>query len=155
MEPYDTLNKLNISYREIVHEPVFTVAQAQSVRTEIDGCGCKNLFLCDKLHEHFFLLILDADKRADLKSLAPLLGVSKLTFADENELFAILQLKRGAVSPLGLVNDKEKRVTVVLDNTLTDKQLFVHPLVNNKSLLLSCADLIRIIQSLGNKLIFL
>lgn len=104
-ELHELLKRLGISYEETEHEAVYTIEQAQRIKRMIDGTGCKNLFLTDR-KGGYILAVLQEDKRADLKALAALYGVKKLSFASDDELSEVLGLTRGSVTPMGLINDK-------------------------------------------------
>ncbi len=150
MNIYEILKKLYIGYEEIEHKAVYTVEEALSLKEKIEGIGCKNLFLTDKKN-NYFLYVLRDDKRADLKELALFLNVSKLIFASEVDLKRLLGLEKGSVTPLGLINDKENQVKVVIDKELVGMKLLVHPNINTKTISIKYDDLIRFIEFNGNK----
>lgn len=152
MNLYEVLKSLNISYDEIEHEAVFTVNEANSLKEKIEGIGCKNLFLTDKKGNYFLYLLMD-EKRANLKDLAIKLNVLKLTFANDEELKSLLGLTKGSVTPLGIINDKENKIVLVIDKDLIDKKILVHPNVNTKTMSISYEDLIRFIEFNKNKYI--
>lgn len=144
MNLYEIFNKLNISYCETEHPPVFTVAEAQVIKERIGGTGCKNLFLTDgKKH---YLVILDENKRVNLKDLATRLHSARLSFASEKELSEILGLHSGSVSPFGIINDTHNLVTIVIDKSLGNKKLLFHPNVNTKTVSVMYEDLLRFIE---------
>lgn len=152
MNLYEVLKSLNISYDEIEHEAVFTVNEANSLKEKIEGIGCKNLFLTDKKGNYFLYLLMD-EKRANLKDLAIKLNVLKLTFANDEELKTLLGLTKGSVTPLGIINDKENKIVLVIDKDLIDKKILVHPNVNTKTMSISYEDLIMFIEFNKNKYI--
>ena len=117
MDIYEILEKLNIKYKEIEHEAVFTVEQAKHLKNKIDGIGCKNLFLKDK-NEKYFLLVLEDTKRANINKISKLLNAKHLSFASQDELKNILSLEQGSVTPLGIINDKDNKVVVLFDKNL-------------------------------------
>ena len=106
--------------------------------------ACKNLFLRNKRGE-YFLLVLPADKRADLKLVAKLLNLPRLSFASEEELEKILGLHTGAVTPLGIINDTQKKVRLIIDAELQGKNLLLHPNRNTATISLGFEDLTKII----------
>ena len=110
MDIFELLGELNIDFRRLNHEAVFTVEQSRQLKIfeQLSGTPCKNLFLRNKRGE-FFLLTLPAQKRADLKLVAKRLNLPRLSFASEDELFELLNLHTGAVTPLGIVNDTQKK----------------------------------------------
>ena len=146
MDLYKILNKLNIDYKEIEHETVYTIEQAQNIKGSICGVGCKTLFLTDKKGK-YFLLMLNENKRANIKELTKILKVSKLSFASSEELKNILNLEQGSVSPLGIIYDSENLVTLIIDKDLKDKKILVHPNTNTKTVSIDYNDLIKFIEN--------
>lgn len=152
MEILNILNDLNIKYELLSHQAVYTVEEAKQIENMIKGIGCKNLFLKDK-HKNYFILVLEENKRANLKELASYLKVSKLSFATAEELKEILNLEPGSVTPLSIINDKENLVTLILDQELKNNNILVHPNTNTKTLSLLFEDLIKFIEHANHKYI--
>ena len=146
---YEVLEKLNISFEEIEHEPVFTIEEAQRIESQMEGIGSKNLFLTDK-KGHYFLVVLEENKRANIKELSKLTGATRLAFADSEELINVLHLEQGSVSPLGIINDHDNRVLMIIDRDLQNSKLLVHPNVNNKTISIWFSDLIKLIHAEGH-----
>ena len=137
------LASLNITYARLDHPPVYTCADADKYWTGSKAAHTKNLFLkTEKPPHHYFLYILACSQRADLKQLAASLNLSsRLTFASDQELKAILDLTPGSVSPFGLINDKGRLVTVLIDQRLATKdKLLFHPNTNTATLEISLDD---------------
>lgn len=153
MDIYDILKKLNINYSEIEHEALYTVEDAKKIVNMIDGLGCKNLFLKDK--DNYYIYILKDDKKADLKLLSKLINSSKLHFASEEELYNILGLTKGSVTPFGIINDKSHLVTILLDKDLENKKLLFHPNINTKTISIDYSDLVKFIEYQNNKYIII
>lgn len=149
MDLYEVLDNLQISYQEVRHPKVCTVLEMQKLHLDIQGVGCKNLFL--KAKDHYYLYVLEENKRADLKFLARFLQVSHLSFASEEELQNILGLEKGSVTPLGILHDKQNLVTILLDKDLVGKKILVHPNRNDRTLSLSFDDLLKVIQYLHHE----
>lgn len=145
MDLYETLNKLNIDYIEINHEPVFTVLEAKKIKEKINGFGIKNLFLKNNKGK-YFLVLLPEDKRANIKEVSALVNSGHLSFASPIELQNILGLTAGSVSPLGIINDKKNIVFVVIDKDLKDKKILVHPNINTKTIAIEFTDLIKLLD---------
>lgn len=149
---YEVLEKLNIKYDKIDHEPVFTAFQATAVVTNnIEGIGCKNLFLQDTA-KNYYLYFVTESKRADLKALRNIIGSKRLSFASEDKLYELLKLTKGSVTPLGIVNDCGK-VIILLDKDLRGHKVLMHPEINTTTLSIEYSDLIRVIEYCGNKYI--
>jgi len=138
---YDLLEQLEIPYTRHNHPPVYTVEQAEKHWTQIRGAHCKNLFLRNKKGNRHYLVILEAAKAADLKSLRYKLGEDRLSFASPERLKRNLDLEPGSVSPFGLINDHENKVQVVIDKDLKDaEEVNFHPNVNTATLGISFSD---------------
>lgn len=145
MNIYEVLNNLNIKYDEIRHEAVYTIEQAKNLKVEIEGIGCKNLFLTDKKGK-YYLVILDDSKRANIKEVSKVIGVSHLSFASNEELNSILKLEAGSVTPLGIINDYDNKVLIIIDKDLKDNKLLFHPSTNTRTISISFEDLIKFIE---------
>jgi Ala-tRNA(Pro) deacylase len=153
---YKVLNELEISYTRHGHPAVFTVEEAEKHWSHITGAHCKNLFLRNKKGNRHYLVILEASKVADLKSLNRLLGEDRLSFASENRLMKFLGLETGAVSVFGLINDRENHVQVVIDEDLkrADAVNF-HPNVNTATVGISFSDFEKFLTWCGNTVRYL
>ena len=145
-ELYDIFEKLDIEYEKLEHEAVFTVEEALKIEGRINGLGCKNLFMKDK-KKNFYLYVLREDKRADLKQLGKDLGTSNFRFCDEETLWDLLKLTKGSGTPLGIINDTDNQVTLIIDKDLDqEERLLVHPNRNTATVAVSYSDLIKFIE---------
>lgn len=153
MDIYNILDELNIKYEEIEHKPVFTIEEAleEKIPDKINGIECKNLFVKNK--DNYYLIFMEASKRANLKELAKLLNKSKLSFSNEKELKEILNLNIGSVTPIGIINDKNNLVVLLIDRDLKGKKILVHPNTNTKTMSIEYEDLIRFIEYTNHKYI--
>jgi Ala-tRNA(Pro) deacylase len=136
--------RLGIAARTYDHLPVFTVAESQAIKEEIPGGHSKNLFLKDR-KGRLFLVVAHAETRIDLKRLhEPLGGSGRLSFGSAELLREVLGVEPGSVTPFALMNDRQGRVSLVLDEALmTHEPVNFHPLVNSATTGLSRADLMR------------
>ena len=141
---YEILKELNIEYEEVSHEKVMTVEEAMNLENMIDGIGSKNLFLTDK--KNYYLVILEENKRANIKELANILECKKLSFASSERLKEVLDLEEGSVTPFGIINDKDNKVVLVIDKDLIGKKLLFHPNTNTKTMSVTYDDLIKFIE---------
>lgn len=141
---YEILKELNIEYEEVSHEKVMTVEEAMNLENMIDGIGSKNLFLTDK--KNYYLVILEENKRANIKELANILECKKLSFASSERLKEVLDLEEGSVTPFGIINDKDNKVVLVIDKDLIGKKLLFHPNTNTKTMSINYDDLIKFIE---------
>jgi Ala-tRNA(Pro) deacylase len=153
---YKVLEELCVSYTRHDHPPVYTVEEAEKHWTDITGAHCKNLFLRNKRGNRHYLLILEASKSADLKALTKMLGEDRLSFASEERLNRYLDLEAGAVSPFGLINDRDKHVQVLMDEDLRKaEKLNFHPNVNTATVGLSFTDFEKFLSWCGNRFRYL
>ncbi len=145
---YAFLDRLNIAYERTDHPdmPATTMEVCAVVDSILGGRICKNLFLCNHQETAFYLLVMPGDKPFLTKELSKQLGCSRLSFAREEHMKRFLDLCPGSVSVLGLMNDKEHRVKLVIDEDVLKEELFgCHPCVNTSSLRFKTDDLVRVI----------
>jgi Ala-tRNA(Pro) deacylase len=141
------LQSLGIDAKTSTHPPLRTVEDSKRLRGELPGGHVKNLFLRDKRGRHWLLTTLE-DTKVDLKAMAQRLEAGKFSFASHDALRALLGIEPGAVSPLAVINDTDRQVTVVLDeDLLAHDPLNVHPLRNDRTTALSSADLQRFLSA--------
>lgn len=153
---YDYLDKNKISYKVIDHEPVYTMEEMDAYGITSQGNVCKNLFLRDAKGKRHFLVVLQKDKTADLKEFRTLLGTTALSFASEERLSKYLGLTKGAVSPFGILNDKDAEVEVVVDQDFANEKNFgCHPNDNTATVILDFRDIKKMIKNNGNSLTFI
>jgi Ala-tRNA(Pro) deacylase len=136
---YDLLDALGIPYLRADHPPAMTMEACCPLP---DARMCKNLFLCNRQGTRHYLLMLPGDKPFRTKDLSAQLGTARLSFAPEADL-ALLDLQPGSVSVLGLMNDREGRVSLVIDrDVLAEEYVGCHPCRNTSSLRLRTSDLL-------------
>jgi Ala-tRNA(Pro) deacylase len=153
---YEVLEQLGIPYARHEHPPVFTVEQAKEHWVGVAGAHCKNLFLRNEKGNRHYLVILEHNKKADLKILTRQLGEDRLSFGSPERLIRYLGLTPGAVSPFGLINDSRKEVRVVLDQDLRgSERINFHPNENTATVGISFADFERFLAWCGNTLRYL
>ena len=142
------LARLGIAVEEATHPPVFTVEEAAAHPHRLPGLDTKNLLLRDAKGA-LFLVMLRADRRADLKALPALVGARRFSFASADTLREALGVTPGAVTPLAMVNDVTRRVTFALDRALAEAERIVcHPLVNTASVSIATGDLLRLLREI-------
>jgi Ala-tRNA(Pro) deacylase len=150
---YQFLAKHEIEYERYDHPAVFTCEQAQRLLPSLSAARTKNLFLRDRKGRRHFLVVVGYEKAVDLKALTVVLGVSKLGFASPQRLARYLGVDPGSVSLLGLVNDVNNEVEVVIDEALWQAQAFgCHPLVNTSTLVISREGIQRFFETTGHKI---
>lgn len=140
---YDYLDKLGIEYWRTDHfdMPAMTMEDCNKIDAVLGVLICKNLFLCNRQKTDFYLMLMPGDKPFRTKELSKKLGVSRLSFAPEENMVELLDIYPGAVSVMGLMNDKDHRVRLVVDADVLRQEYFgCHPCVNTSSLKLLTAD---------------
>jgi len=148
-ELFAYLDRLGIAHETVEHKPMFTVEDGLGVRDSIPGLDCKNLFLNDKKGV-IWLIVMPADKRAFMNKLEKTLQSARLSFGAPALLLEVLGVTPGTVSPFALLNDREKRVRVVLDRDMMEASVVnYHPLRNTASTALKTEDLLKFVKSLG------
>ena len=148
-ELFSLLDSLGIEHSTVAHPPFFTVDEGRPWHDKIPGLHCKNLFIKDR-KGGIWLVVMPADKRADLGRLEKTLGAPRFSFARPDVLWDVLELTPGSVTPFALINDRARRVTVILDQEMLDSEwVNFHPLHNAASTTLRSADLVLFVQKLG------
>ncbi|MFO1060290.1 MAG: prolyl-tRNA synthetase associated domain-containing protein [Dongiaceae bacterium] len=148
-ELYEYLAGLGIDQRTVEHPPVFTVEEAKALRGSLPGGHVKNLFLRNKKGA-MWLVVAEEDRPIDLKALGEAIGAGRVSFGSPERLMAHLGVIPGAVTPLALVNDRERLVQPVIDEGLLAHELVnVHPLRNDRTTTITTRDLLRFVAALG------
>lgn len=148
------LHDLNIQFSVVEHPPATTIEEIDSFSLPNSEAIAKNLFLRDDKKGNYYLVTVRKDKKVDLKELRRQLNSRPLSFASEDDLHFYLGLNKGAVTPLGILNDTSCRVKLVLDQDLTEYPVIgVHPNRNTATLWISPFDLQALIKKHGNQTI--
>lgn len=138
---YDLLDRLAIEYQRVDHEPAMTMEACRDIDIALGAAMCKNLFLRNRQKTEFYLLLMPGEKPFRTKELSAQIGSARLSFAEEGFLEQYLHIAPGAVSIMGLMNDKENQVRLLVDqDLLKDEYLCCHPCVNTASLKLRTGD---------------
>lgn len=150
-ETYRYLDEHNIAYEKTEHAAVYNMEEAAAIKLPHPEDEAKNLFIRDKRKEHYYLITVKANKRVDLKAFRQKYGLQSLTFASPDDLMNIMRLIPGAVTPLGLLNDEDRKVQLYLDESFSGGSIYVHPNDNTATIRLKTKDLIRILSEHGNE----
>ncbi|MGL6496874.1 prolyl-tRNA synthetase associated domain-containing protein [Aeromonas veronii] len=154
MAIYSLLDLLAIPYQRFDHPPVFTCEEASKLLPDLPAAKTKNLFLRDPKSERLFLVVSPEEHRVDLKALAAMLGVKRLSFGSPERLDAVLGLTPGSVTLLAMVRDREKAVELVVDEAIWQaEQVQCHPLVNTATLIIRLDDVRRLLTHLDREAI--
>ena len=139
---YDFLDSLGISYQRTDHEHADTMEACNAIDAVLGVLICKNLFLCNRQQTKFYLLMMPGDKVFKTKELSSQIGSARLSFAPAEKMLKYLDIEPGAVSVMGLMNDKEHTVQLLIDeDVLAGEYIGCHPCVNTSSLKIKTTDL--------------
>lgn len=140
---YDLLEELEIPFRRVDHEPLMTIEACQAVDKLLSIEICKNLFLCNRQKTAFYLLLMPGTKPFRTKDLSKQIGSARLSFADAEHMEEFLNITPGSVSVMGLMNDKENRVNLLIDREVMESLWFgCHPCINTSSLSMRTSDIL-------------
>lgn len=140
---YDLLDELEIVYERVDHETLMTMEACKSVDEALGIDICKNLFLCNRQKTTFYLLLMPGDKKFVTKDLCKQIESPRLSFADDAHMEEYLNITPGSVSVMGLMNDTENRVQLLIDKDVLEAEYFgCHPCINTSSLKMKTKDVI-------------
>ncbi len=149
---YDLLDSLGVAFVRTDHEPATTMAVCGDIDAVLGSMICKNLFLCNRQKTDFYLLVMPGDKPFKTRDLSAQLGIARLSFAPEEKMEELLDLQPGSVSILGLMNDKDSRVRLLIDRDVLGQETFAcHPCKNTSSIRFALSDLTeKLIPAMGH-----
>ena len=150
---YELLDRLGIGYLRVDHEPAMTMDACIAVDEALQATMCKNLMLCNRQCTDFYLLLMPGGKPFRTSVLSKQIGSSRLSFADGSYMEEFLDITPGSLSVLGLMNDHDHRVRLLIDGeVLTGEYIGVHPCINTSSLRIRTCDLMeKLIPELGHE----
>lgn len=150
-ETYAFLKENNIEFEAVEHKAVFNMEELGDVELPHPEWEAKNLFVRDDKKRNYYLITVKGAKRVDLKDFRKKHGLRPLTFASADDLLEIMKLTPGSVTPLGLLNDSERRVKFYLDAEFEGEMMGVHPNDNTATVYMKAADVLRLIIEHGNE----
>ena len=155
-EIYNLLKEKNIWHEITEHKAVYNMAELAEIEIPYPEADAKNLFVRDDKKRNYYLITVKGDKRVDLKEFRKANQTRPLSFASEEDLMKLLELAAGSVTPLGVLNDEERKVTVFLDRDFFDEPelIGVHPNDNTATVWLKAEDFVRMIEEHGNRINF-
>ena len=140
---YDLLDRLQIPFLRIDHDRMDTIADCENVDQLLGIEICKNLFLCNTQKTNFYLLLMPGRKKFRTADLSKQIGTARLSFAPAEFMEAFLDITPGSVSIMGLMNDRDNRVRLLIDeDVLNAPEVGCHPCINTSSIRLSTADVL-------------
>ncbi len=142
---YDLLDSLRIPYQRVDHEVAMTMEACAAIDEVLAATVCKNLFLCNRQKTDFYLLMMPGEKPFKTKDLSAQIGSSRLSFASAEDMEKYLDITPGSVSVMGLMNDTEKSVRLLIDkDVLRGTLIGCHPCINTSSIRIPTEDLLKI-----------
>lgn len=152
LRTYDLLDSLHISYERVDHDALPTIEACRQVDEILGTPMCKNLFLRNAQKTAFYLLLLPGEKKFKTAALSKQIGSARLSFGEAEFMESFLDIKPGSVSVMGLMNDREKRVRLLIDKDILEGEYFAcHPCINTSSLKFTTRDLMdKILPALGH-----
>ena len=154
VKAYDFLDAACIDYVVADHPEAFTMEICEEIGRVLDTDICKNLFLCNRQQTSFYLLLMPGDKKFKTKDISAQIGSSRLSFADENHMLEMMDLTPGSVTVLGLMNDKEGAIRLVIDEDLLkgSPTIGIHPCINTSTVRLTVEDLMqKLVPAIGHE----
>lgn len=140
---YDLLDSLGIEYERTDHEEANTMEACNEIDKVLDVIICKNLFLCNRQETQFYLLMMPGDKPFKTKDLSKQIGSARLSFGKAEYMEEYLDIKPGAVSIMGLMNDTEHHIQLLMDRPVAESEyLGCHPCVSTSSLKMKTKDIL-------------
>ena len=140
---YDLLDRLGVEYQRIDHEAAMTMEACVEIDKVLDATICKNLLLCNRQCTAFYLLMIPGDKVFKTSVLSKEIGSSRLSFAKPEYMLEYLDITPGSVSVLGLMNDRDHHVELLMDEDVLKGEYFgCHPCINTSSLRIKTSDLL-------------
>lgn len=139
---YDYLDNLGIEYMRVDHDPADTMEVCAEIDKVLGSLICKNLFLCNRQKTNFYLLMIPGDKKFKTKELSKQINSARLSFADPEDMLKYLDIEPGSVSVMGLMNDKDNVVQLLVDEDVKNSEFVgCHPCVNTSSLKIKASDI--------------
>ena len=150
---YDLLDSLGIDDQRVDHPAAMTMEDCAAIDQVLQATTCKNLLLCNRQKTDFYLLLIPGDKAFKTSVFSKLIGSSRLSFADPEFMEAFLDITPGSLSVLGLANDRDNRVKLVIDrDVLVGEYIGFHPCINTSSVRFTVTDLMdRILPAMGHE----
>ena len=152
---YDMLDELGVSYQRVDHEAAFTMEACEEIDKVLQAMTCKNLFLCNRQKTKYYLLLIPGDKVFKTKELSKQIGSARLSFGSPEAMEEMLGVTPGSATIMGLMNDPEHKVQLLVDeDVLKEEEFGCHPCVNTSSLRLKTADVFgKVLEHFGHELV--
>jgi len=144
MRAYDLLDSLGIEYQRVDHEALETMDACEGVDKAFGVAMCKNLFLCNAQRTKFYLLLMLGYKKFLTKDLSKQIGSARLSFGSAGDMERLMEIAPGSVTVMGLMNDKDHQVQLIIDEELLkEPYMACHPCINTSSIKLRTDDVLK------------
>lgn len=152
---YDMLDELGVSYQRVDHEAAFTMEACEEIDKTLQAMTCKNLFLCNRQKTNYYLLLIPGEKVFKTKELSKQIGSARLSFGSPEAMEEMLGVTPGSATIMGLMNDPEHKVQLLVDEEVLQAEYFgCHPCVNTSSLRLKTEDVFgKVLEHLGHEMV--
>lgn len=150
---YALLDSYHIVYEPYEHDAAYTIEDLDEMNIPHKEWIVKNLFLRDDKKRNYYLVTIPGYKTIDLKKLSEKIPSRKLSFTNEDSLFELLALKKGHVTPFGILNNTQKNVIVVFDKVLQGQKIGIHPMENTATVFLDFENVVKLIEEHGNPVV--
>ena len=152
---YDMLDELGVSYQRVDHEAAFTMEACEEIDKVLQAMTCKNLFLCNRQKTNYYLLMIPGHKVFKTKELSKQIGSARLSFGSPEAMEEMLGVTPGSATIMGLMNDPEHKVQLLVDeDVLKEEEFGCHPCVNTSSLRLKTADVFgKVLEHFGHEMV--
>ena len=150
---FDLLKAHNIPYELHEHAPIFTVAQGDAMGDAFHDSSTKNLFLRDKKKREYYLVTLPCHKAIDLETLKNTIPSRRLSFGSAAELESMMGVKSGSVNPLAILNDVDKKIVMVFDQSMAGQKIGIHPMSNDATIIVKFEDILKLVEESGHTVI--
>ncbi|MGF0039479.1 prolyl-tRNA synthetase associated domain-containing protein [Peptoniphilaceae bacterium SGI.131] len=153
-EVYEFLNIKGISYEITEHEAAFNMSELKDLKLLYPECEAKNLFVRDDKKSKYYLITVKGDKRVDLKKFRNKNRTRPLSFASVDDLFSLMKLEAGSVTPLGLLNNADNKIIFYIDKSFLEGEGLIgcHPNDNTATVWMKSTDLLDLISQHGNEI---
>ena len=145
------LEKKGVPYSLIEHKRVFSIAELDDIDADGKDAIVKNIVLCDDKKKSFFLLTVPPHMKVDIKALRTVLSSRPLSFLAEERLHALLKIGKGEATPFALLNDEGNLFSFILDSSLLDKRIGIHPNDNSKTVFVNSLSLLEMLDERGKE----
>lgn len=146
------LTDKQIPFTKYEHEPIFSVEDGDKSNVPNRDKVIRNLFLCDNKKQNYYLVSLFVHKAINLKELSEKIQSKRLSFAKQDAMEQMLEVKPGSVTPLAILNNQDKNILMIFDKALENETIGMHPMENTATVFFKFSDLYNLLLPHGNEI---